>query len=193
MKKFKKIAALLLACGMLTAMSLTAFAASGVSASEQRILDKAAAVRNMYTLTEQQKKTYDDAVAQARSYLEANDLSDAQVDSVLGGIDNAAAAVKAVCPDGDLSKLTSADKQALATKVASALQAGADAAGIKIIINSDGTVTFKSADTGKTIASTGAAVKATGVTAGTTAAVAVALVVVLGGCALIAKRKKMFT
>lgn len=191
MKRFKKIAALLLACGLLTAMPLTAFAASGISASEQKILDKAAAIRNMYTLTAQQKKTFDNAIASARSYLEANDLSDSQVDAVLGAIDSAAAAVKTICPDGDLTRLSSADKQTLAAKVASALQAGANAAGIKITIHSDGTFAFTDSK-GNPAVSTGAAVKATGVTAGTTAAVVAALTVVLGGCALIAKRKKMF-
>lgn len=192
MRKIKKLAAVLLAGGLMASMSLTAFAASGVSAAEQKILDKAASVKSQYTMTATQTSKYNDAVAQATSYLEKNELSDAQVTAITGAIDNAAAAVKAACPSGDLSTLSSADLKALASKVASALQAGADAAGIKVTIGADGTATFTSVDTGKTVAKTDATVKATGVATGTTVAVIAAMVVVLGGCALVAKKKNMF-
>ena len=192
MKKCKRVLIALLTGVMTASMSLTAFAATGVSDSEQKILDKAAAVRGGYTMTANQEKKYNDAMAQATSYLQSNDLNDDQVNSIVGALENASAALSAACPDGDLTKLSAADKKALASTVASALQAGADAAGINVSISSNGTATFTSVQTGKPVASTDKTVKTTGAAAGTTAAVIAAMVVVLGGCVLAAKKKKMF-
>lgn len=192
MRKVKKIAAVILAGAMMMSLSLTAFAASNVSANGQKVLDKAAAIKAGYTLSATQEKAYADAIGQATSYLEKNELSNAQVTAIAGAIDIAAAAVKAAAPDGDLTKLSSADLKALASKVSTALQAGAEAAGISIIIGTDGKATFTTKDTGKQVASTEKTVKATGVATGTTVAVIAALVVVLGGCAFFAKKKNMF-
>lgn len=192
MRKMKKIAAIILAGAMIMSLSLTAFAASNVSTNGQKVLDKAASIKAGYTLSATQEKAYADAIGQATSYLEKNELSDAQVTSITGAIDTAAAAVKAAAPDGDLTKLSSADLKALASKVSGALQAGAAAAGISVTIGTDGNVVFTAKDTGKQVASTEKTVKATGVATGTAVAVIAALVVVLGGCAFFAKKKNMF-
>lgn len=191
MKKVKKIVAIILAGTMMMSLSLSVFA-SNVSGNGQKILDKAASIKAGYTLSATQEKAYADAIGQATSYLEKNELSDAQVTSITGAIDTAAAAVKAAAPDGDLTKLSSADLKALASKVSGALQAGAVAAGISVTIGTDGNVVFTAKDTGKQVASTEKTVKATGVATGTAVAVIAALVVVLGGCAFFAKKKNMF-
>lgn len=194
MMRMKKIAAVVVAGVMVLGMSLTAFAASGISATEQKVLDAATAAKSGFTMTAGQTSKFNDAVGQARNYMNGDnvDLTEAQVSTVIASLNDAVAAVKAAAPDGDITKLSAAQLKDLASKVASLLQSGAKAAGINVTINAAGTATFKDADTGKTVGTTDKTVKATGMSMSGTVLVLIGLFAVLGGCTVVAKKKDLF-
>ncbi|MEG0722299.1 MAG: hypothetical protein RR446_11210 [Lachnospiraceae bacterium] len=194
MNRLKKIVAIAVAGVMMMGLSMTAFAASGISATEQKVLDKATSAKSGFTMTAAQSARFDDAVAQARNYLKGDsvDLTEEQVGTIISSIDDAVAAVKNVAPSGDITGLSAAQLKPLASTVASILQKGANAAGINVTVHANGTATFNSKDSGKTVASTAKTVKATGMSMNGTIAIMVMLVTALGGCAVVAKKKHLF-
>lgn len=199
--KIKKIMVAVLTMAMVTASSVMAFAANGVSADEQKILDKLNAGVAVNGTTVKVPAEY---VNQAEKYLAANDVTADEVATIDSKIDDAFAVVKSENVT-DLTKLSKDAKQ----KVLADAQSAAKVVGVTVTYDAkSGAVTGKTADgtvvltgsvkadstTGSTTAasSSNGVIKATGFGVSATVAVAVALVAGLFVCSVVADKKKLF-
>lgn len=199
--KIKKIAVAILTMAMVTASSVMAFAANGVSADEQKILDK---LSSGVTVNGTAVKVPAEYVNQAEKYLAANDVTADQVTSITSKIDDAYAVAKSENVT-DLTKLSKDAKQ----KVLADAQAAAKVVGVTVTYDAKtGAITGKTADgstvltgslksdaaSGSTTAasSSNGVIKATGFGVSATVAVAVALVAGLFVCSVVADKKKLF-
>lgn len=201
MKMMKKVTSLVLAGAMTLAMSVSAFAATGISAEEQKILDTAAvkaAELGVSTSSAQYQKYY----SQATTYLQQNDMDATQINGALTAMDQATAEAKAAMQEAGVTSLLDLDKDkltSLTSTCATTIQKELDKAGIKVQVSADGTVSFtenKKTDDGvknNTVVNTGSVIKQTGSDMTATAAVAVAVVGAVAACGVVAKKKGLLS
>lgn len=190
MRKLKTILAGVITSGLVLAMSMTAFAASGINSAEQDLIDYGSGKAKALAATPHQVQMVNDYVGQAVSFLNSDgvDLTTNETATLKATVDEAAAAAAGM----DLKNMPMDQKKALATQVASIMKVGAAKVGITLQVGTDGSAVAKMAATGKTIATTGITVKATGIPVNTTMAVISTLIVILVGCGIFAKRNRLF-
>lgn len=201
MKMMKKVTSLVLAGAMTLAMSVSAFAATGISAEEQKILDTAAvkaAELGVSTSSAQYKKYY----LHATTYLQQNDMDATQINGALTAMDQATAEAKAAMQEAGVTSLLDLDKDkltSLTSACATTIQKELDKAGIKVQVSADGTVSFtenKTTDDGvknNTVVNTGPVIKQAGSDMTATAAVVVAVVGAVAACGVVAKKKDLLS
>lgn len=193
MTKMKKLVSFVLAGAMTLAMSVSAFAATGVTAAEQKILDQAkvkAEELGVDTNTSSQYKSY---YAQAESYLVKNDLSQEQINAMVAAIDEAAATAKAEMAANGVTRLGDLSPSvfsALEDKVAAQITKAAEAVGIKVVATKDGWA-VQDLDNNK-IVTPGNPIKQTGSDMTTTVVMAVMFVGALSACVVVAKKRNLF-
>ncbi|MFV0527232.1 MAG: hypothetical protein ACK5MN_00700 [Lachnospiraceae bacterium] len=186
----RKIVGMAVALVSALSLSVTVFAAGGISSSEQAILDKAYSVMSGFTFSASQQQKVNDMLAQVMSYLEANDLSDDQIAIIQASMDNALATVSKY--GMDFTKLTAAQRQELLASATRVLQAGAAAAGVNLSMDTDTSVDVVSESEGTVVGSTSDTIKKTGFSIGTTAAVLLAISAALTGCIVYSGKRGLF-
>lgn len=199
MRNGKKFAAVL-AAGVLTAsICMPVSAASGVSAEEQKILNKMESSATGFGVTS--TSLYASYYSQAESWLASGevDLTTKQVDAVLKAVDQAAALLQeAIDANGaatatDLLDIIGKDGiMTLAQQIVDAIAPGLKEVGIIItadmLAGNTGVINVKLAKDGTTIGSSDDVIKKTGMDAGATVAVAAGFVIALVGCAAAVKK-----
>lgn len=196
MKK-KNLLTVVLALVMTIGACFTCFAAeAGVSAKEQEILDalKAGVTLQNGTTVQLPANYYN----MAQNYLatDGNNLTNSTVDATLEKIADIKSTIVAtgVASAADLKTLMSTDN-ALAATLAEKATAAGRAAGITefdVSFTGDGFSLGVSDPTGKIKADDSAVIKDTGFSYATTAAAALAVVAVLGGCVVVARKNNLF-
>lgn len=150
-KMIKKILAVSVSAVMMLAMSVSAFAAGTISASEQAIIDEL-----------QAKKVPAEYVSQARNYMEQDgvDFTDAQKTTVIANIDDAATIAKSanIKSADDLKKASSTVIDSLMAKVSAA----ATAVDLKVSLDAKTGVAKVTDKAGKVVATTNTGIKTTG-------------------------------
>lgn len=201
----KKIASLVLAGAMTLSMSMAAFALTGVTAEEQKILDAApakAAELGVPTSSAQYQKYYSQAV----TYVQQNDMTTTQVDGALKAMDDATAEAKTAMEKAGVSSLLDLDEatlKSLTASCASVINKELQAVGIEVRVSADGTVTGVTApdkndptatNTPKqnTVISSTKVVKQTGSDMTATVVVAATVVGAVAACGVVSKKKGLF-
>ena len=191
MKMMKKIASLVLAGAMTLSMSVAAFALTGVSTEEQKILDAApakAAELGVSTDSAQYQKYYSQAV----TYVQQNDMTTEQVNGAITAMNDATAKAKTAMNKAGVTSLFDLDKDC-AKVVTDELAA----VGIEVKVSADGTVTgvVKNTETGKanTVVSTTNVIKQTGSDMTATVVASAAVVGAIAACGVVAKKKGLFS
>ena len=182
----KKLCAMV-GCLILTAaLSLTAVAAN-IDANEQKVLDKLEAGVTVSGKTVNLPAEY---ITMAENYLKRDDVSltAEQSNTIVGEIDKAAAFIKTAGVT-DLNDLTGAQK----TTLLGYINAAADAAGVKVQIDSARKKITILDSKGAVIATVEPALKVTGADSTALVAVSVAAVLLLVGCVAVAKKARLFT
>ena len=180
-------------------MCMPALAASGVSAEEQKILNKMESSAAGFGVTD--VSLYASYYSQAESWLASGevDLTASQVDAVLKAIDQAAGLLQqAIDANGaasakDLLNIIGKDGiMQIAQQIVDAIAPGLKEVGIIItadmLAGDNGVINVKLAKDGTTIGSSDKVIKKTGMNAGATYAVAAGFVMALVGCAAVAKK-----
>lgn len=183
--KLKKLLAVAVAMTTMATISLTTFAATGINAKEQEILDKLQT--EVTTKAGAKLSLPDDYLAQAKTYLSQPDIDITadQAEETLAQINDAIQVVK-VSEAKTLKDLSMDDKQAI---IASA-QSVAEVYDLKLSYNADSKiVTLKDQD-GTVIFKSGNVIKTTGADAGIVVALGSTFAVVLAAGALIVLKKK---
>lgn len=199
MRNGKKFAAVLAAGVLSASMCMPAMAASGVSAEEQKILNKMESSATGFGVTS--TSLYASYYSQAESWLASGevDLTAKQVEAVLKAVDQAAALLQdAIDANGaanasDLLNIIGKDGiMKIAQQIVDAIAPGLKEVGIVItadmLAGDSGVINVKLAKDGTTIGSSDKVIKKTGMNAGATFAVAAGLVTALVGCAVTAKK-----
>jgi hypothetical protein len=181
----KKILACVASALLAVTVSMTAFAASGISANEQAVLDK---LKAPITVGDKTLTLPAEYYNQAENYLKQDgvDVTDEQKAVINAQIDEAVATVKASGVT-DLAKLPSDVKSKLMTNA----QTAAKELDLTLTFdNSNKTITVKD-KSGNVVAKIENVIKTTG--ADTTVAVVTAatLVALLAGCAVVARKSKL--
>jgi len=199
MKMMKKIASLVLAGAMTLSMSVAAFALTGVSTEEQKILDAApakAAELGVSTNSAQYQKYYSQAV----TYVQQNDMTTEQVNGAITAMNDATAKAKTAMNKAGVTSLFDLDKDTLASLTKDCAKVVTDelaAVGIKVKVSADGTVTgvVKNTETGKanTVVSTTNVIKQTGSDMTATVVASAAVVGAIAACGVVAKKKGLFS
>lgn len=195
MKTVKKLVAAALAGVMTLAMGVSAFAATGVSADEQALLNKATQKAQELGVDTNASEAFKTKYAEAEKYLAANDLSAEQIKAADASIDDAATTLKAemtaqgVTKLGDLKeKLDTKALEALETKVATQVSDSMAKVGIKIAITANGYVVSDPA--GQPIADSTNPIKQTGFDLTATVVVVVAFVGAVAVCLVVASKRR---
>ena len=195
MKTMKKLVAAALAGVMTLAMSVSVFAATGVSADEQKLLDKAKQKAQELGVDTNASAAFKEKYAEAESYLSRNDLTAEQIKAAEASIDEAATTLKAemtaqgVEKLGDLKeKLDLKALEALENKVATQVADNMAKVGIKITITADGYLISDTA--GQPIADSSNPIKQTGFDLTATVVVAVAFAGAVAVCLVVASKKR---
>lgn len=199
MRNQKKFAAVLAAGVLSASMCMPALAASGVSAEEQKILNKMESSAAGFGVTD--VSLYASYYSQAESWLASRevDLTASQVDAVLKAIDQAAGLLQqAIDANGaasakDLLNIIGKNGiMQIAQQIVDAIAPGLKEVGIIItadmLAGDNGVINVKLAKDGTTIGSSDKVIKKTGMNAGATYAVAAGFVMALVGCAAVAKK-----
>lgn len=196
MKTMKKLVAAALAGIMILAMNVSVFAATGVSAAEQALLDKATRAAQDLGVDTNASATFKETYAEGESYLSRNDLTDAQIKATDASIDNAVAILKdemaaqGVTKLGDLKeKLSQKELEALETKVVNKIAGDMAKVGINIVFTADGHIVVSDA-AGQTIADPSNPIKQTGFDLIATVVVAVAFAGAVAVCLVVASKKR---
>ncbi len=181
----KKIAACIASMVLAASLSLTAFAASGIDANEQAILDK---LNTPITVGNQMMSVPAEYYNQAENYLKQDGVSvtDAQKTQVLAKIDEATE----ILQENGTTDLLSLPKN-VRSQLVTIAQDAAKALDLNLTYdNVNKTITVVDKE-GNVVAKVEDVVKTTG--ADTTAAVmtAVTLVALLAGCAVVARKSKL--
>ena len=183
----KRLLTVVLTLVMTLGACLTCFAADSISADEQKILDRLNAGVTLSNKTVVKLGATD--LAKAEKYLKDNDLTADQVTNTLAKVEEAQATIKADTKITDLTTLKAQVKEdtTLAASLTASIQAAAKAAGTEVAVDlSTGAVTVA----GETVAET--PTKQTGYSYATTVAAAFAVVAVLGGCVVLARKNDLF-
>ena len=201
MKMMKKVASLMLAGAMTLSMSVAAFALTGVSAEEQKILD-AAPVKAAELGVPTESAKYQKYYSQAVSYVQTNDMTETQVNGALDAMDTATANAKAAMDKAGVTSLLDLDQatlKAVATDCAEIVNAKLDAVGIEVKISGDGSVEVvseKKTQSGdskqNTVIQTTNVIKQTGSDMTATVVVSAAVVGAIAACGIVAKKKSLF-
>lgn len=196
MKK-KGIIAAALTLIMSFGLCTVCFAATGVSANEQKILD---AIKTVEVAEGKKIDLPEKYLLQAEQFLASNDLTDEAVKACLAKVDEAKKVVVDIAQanGGDVTPAslkayvtTNADA---AKKLTDAVNAVGDAVGVKLEVKIDGNgASYAYSDvTGDKVPVSGSVIKNTGYGMGATATVAVLGVAALCGCVLVASKKELF-
>lgn len=201
MKITKKVLSVVLAGAMTLTMSVATFAATNISADEQKILDQAKAKAAELGVSEDSAQ-FQQYYSQAVSYVQSNDMTAEQVEGALTAMDKAAAEAETAMKTAGVSSLLDLDKdtlKSLVSECSDTIQTEFDKVGIQVKLAADGTVTIESektdADGNKTnsvVIQSGSVVKQTGSDMTATAVVAVAVLGAVATCGVVAKRKGLF-
>lgn len=195
MSKMKKVLSVLMAGAMTLAMSVSAFAATGVSAAEQTILDTAKLKAIELGVDVSKSTQYKNYYSQAETYLASNDLSEEQVNAMVTAVNEAAATAKTEMSAQGVTKLSDLSKSVLGSlesKVASQITTAAAKVGIEISASSNGW-SVKAVNNGTTVASSSNVIKQTGAPDFTTTVVMSAMFVgAVAVCGVVAKKRKLF-
>ncbi|MDO5403653.1 MAG: hypothetical protein Q4F11_09475 [Eubacteriales bacterium] len=184
----KSLLTVVLALVMTVGACFTAFGADGVSADEQKILTRLQAGITLSNGTTVQLAASD--IAKAENYLASNELTADQVTETLAKVEDAQAVIKANTSVTDLAALKAAAKEdaAFAADLTSAIKAAAKAAGTEVAVDLvNGTVSIAGEEAEDT------PVKQTGFNFTVTVAAAAAVVAVLGGCVVVARKNELFS
>lgn len=200
MKKLKRLVSVVLVGAMTLAMSVSAFAATGVTKTEQKILNEAKAKALELGVDVDASQRFKDYYAQAESYLVKNDLSDAQVDALVAAVDEAASTAKKEMDSNGaakLSDLSSGVFSTLESKVASQITKAAEAVGIHVTQTANGWEVQDVNGNAVVQSTTGsdgsnATIKQTGAELTTTVVMAVMFVGALSACIVVAKKRNLF-
>ena len=183
MKMVKKLFVVVAVLCMTFAMSICAFAAE-ITTDEQKIIDvlKAGTVVDGKTVKIPAKY-----INQAESYLMKKDVSKAEVDKVLGYVDDAKKYMTSN-KITDLNEMTSKQMN----KMVSIAEDAAAVVDVKLTVNTK-TGVIKGVDKdGNIVLSGEETIKQTGMDVNATVAVAVALAAVVAVCVIVAAKKKVF-
>ena len=173
----KLLSSLMVACLMFVATISTVGAVGSITADEQKIIDALEA-----GVTVDGLKAAD--INAAKNYLTNNDVTAAQVTTILNNIEGA----KSYMQTNHIKDIASI-KGAHATAILGFAQAAADVLGLTIKVGADGTVTvYKGSEV---VYSTTNVIKKTGYDFTQTAVMAAGLVAVLFGAGYYAKRKQL--
>ena len=172
----KLLSSLMVACLMFVATISTVGAVGSITADEQKIID---------ALEDGVKVNLKAAdINAAKNYLTNNDVTAAQVTTILNNIEGA----KSYMQTNHIKDIASI-KGAHATAILGFAQAAADVLGLTIKVGADGTVTvYKGSEV---VYSTTNVIKKTGYDFTQTAVMAAGLVAVLFGAGYYAKRKQL--
>ena len=205
MKITKKVLSVVLAGAMTLAMSVATFAATNVSASEQKILDQAKIKAAALGVSEDSAQ-YQQYYSQALTYVQTNDMTEEQVNGALTAMDEAEAQVVTAMKEAGVSSVLELDKESLKTltaKCANVIQKEFDKVGINVQLSADGTVTVVKEQTNSgnknepvknnTVFQSTNVVKQTGSDMTATVVVAVAVLGAVAACGVVAKKKGLFT
>ena len=204
MKITKKVLSAVLAGAMTLAMSVATFAATNVSASEQKILDQAKIKAAALGVSEDNAQ-YQQYYSQALTYVQTNDMTEEQVNGALTAMDEAEAQVVTAMKEAGVSSVLELDKESLKTltaKCANVIQKEFDKVGIEVQLSADGTVTVVKNNTNSnsnepvknnTVFQSTSVVKQTGSDMTATVVVAVAVLGAVAACGVVAKKKGLFT
>lgn len=195
MKTMKKLVAAALVGVMTLAMGASTFAATGVSAEEQALLNKATQKAQELGVDTNASAAFKEKYAEAEKYLAANELTAEQIKAADSSIDEAAATLKAemdaqgVTKLGDLkTKLDMSALEALENKVATQVAEAMAKVGIKITITPNGYLISDPA--GQTITDSSNPIKQTGFDLTATVAVAAAFAGAVAVCLVVASKKR---
>jgi hypothetical protein len=195
MKIMKKLAALALVGTMTFAFGATAFAATGVSADEQALLDKAKAKAQEVGVDTSSSAQFKQYYAQAEEFLASNELTSEQTAALAASVDSSAETVVAEMKAQGVTTL-SALKEAnpdvfkeLQSKVTAQTTAAAEKVGIKVSVDASGNYTVATADNTK-IADSSNPIKQTGFGLYPTIAIAVAFAGAVAVCLVVASKKR---
>ncbi len=141
MRTIKKLVSLVLAGAMVLAMSVSAFATTGISPEEQKILDEAHTKAVELGVNTEKSRMYKEYISQASTYLAKNELSKTQIDAMVKAIDDAAATAKSFMQSKGVSKLgelSQEDFNKLFEQVGDQIVIAAKAVGIVVKKTADG-------------------------------------------------------
>lgn len=177
----KLLSSLMVACLMFVATISTVGAVGSITADEQKIID---ALEAGVTVDGVKVNLKAADINAAKNYLTNNDVTAAQVTTILNNIEGA----KSYMQTNHIKDIASI-KGAHATAILGFAQAAADVLGLTIKVGADGTVTvYKGSEV---VYSTTNVIKKTGYDFTQTAVMAVGLVAVLFGAGYYAKRKQL--
>lgn len=194
MSRMKKFFGVLMASAMTLAMSVSAFAATGVTAAEQTILDAAKSKAVELGVDVNTSKQYKSYYSQAETYLASNDLSQDQVNAMVAAVNEAAATAKAEMDAKGVAKLSDLSQDiftALESKVANQITKAAEKVGIQISATASGW-TVQAIGNGKTVASSTGVIKQTGANLSTTIVMAVMFAGAVTVCGVVATKRRLF-
>lgn len=197
MKMMKKVASLVLAGAMTLAMTVSAFALTGVSAEEQKILDAApakAAELGVSTDSAQYEKYY----SQALTYIQQNDMSATEVEGAMTAMDKATTEAKAAMDKAGVTSLFDLDEatlKSLTADCAEVINTELAKVGIKVKVSADGKVDVVTETTGdnndkkeNTVVQTTNVIKQTGSDMTATVVVLATVVGAVAVCGVAAKK-----
>lgn len=187
----KKLICFVATLAMVAGMSLSVFAA-GISAKEQALLDQAKAKAAELGVAESSAE-YQKYMSQANTFLAKADLDEAQVNTLIKSVDEAAATAKAEMDKQGVKKVTDLDKTVFTSvknNVVAKVTAAAKDAGITVKANGNGSFTVSYGDV--VVSTSTNVVKQTGADLSATVAVAGLALVAVAGCAVVASKKRLF-
>lgn len=193
MKSMKKLVSAIVVGAATLAMSVTAFAATGVSSEEQALLDKATAKAQEVGVDTTASAQFKQYYAQAEQFLASNDLTAEQTKEMSAAIDDASETVKAemkaqgVTKLGDLKANTDLVKS-LENKVTAQIKTAAEKVGIKISVDASGNYTASVGN--KKVADSSNPIKQTGFDLMATVVVAAAFIGAAAVCIVVASKKR---
>lgn len=211
MRKMKMLVSVLLTGAMILATSVSAFATTGVTVEEQRILDTAKTKAVELGVDVNSSAKYKEYISQTTTYLSQNDLSQKQIDALVVAIDGATTTAKSQMVSSGVNTLTelnTADFETLLKKVEDQVIAATKEVGITIQKNADGSYTVLAA--GKVVVNNNSPIKQTGTDIAadkvrasvsidttadmtTTVMLGVMFVGAVAVCGVVAKKKKLFS
>lgn len=195
MSKMKKVIGVFLAATMTFAMGVSTFAATGITTAEQTILTEAKQKAVELGVDVNTSSQFKSKYAEAEAYLAKNDLTQEQANAMVASINEAATTAKTEMGAKGVTKLTDLSSDvfsALQSKVTSQIKKSAEAVGITISVEADGTVTAQNVTTGDTVSSTTSVIKQTGADMTATIVIAAMFLGAVAVCGFVASKKKLF-